>query len=74
MLTDMVGLLLEILRQEGKVVLDAHRHGGPFCGKFLDKRVKCSWMPHRHGGPFCGNFLDKRVKLSWMPHRHGGPF
>ena len=26
------------------MVLDAHRHGGPFCGKFLDKRVKCSLM------------------------------
>ena len=24
--------------------LDAHRHGGPFCVNFLDKKVKYSWM------------------------------
>ena len=34
----------EFLRKEGKVFLDAHRHGGPLIGNFLDKKVKWSWM------------------------------
>ena len=46
--------LREFLRQEGKVVLDAHRHGGPFCGNFLDKRVKWSWMLTDMVGLFVG--------------------
>ena len=50
------------------MVLDAHRHGGPFCGNFLDKRVKWSWMLTDMVGLFVGswNFLDKRVKSFWM--------
>ena len=50
----MWAFLREFLRQEGKVFLDAHRHGGPFCVNFLDKRVKCSWMLTDNVGLFEG--------------------
>ena len=50
----MWAFLREFLRQEGKVVLDAQRHGGPFCCNVLDKRVKCSWMLTDNVGHFVG--------------------
>ena len=44
--------LREILRQEGKVVLDAHRQCWPFFREILRQEGKVVLYSHRHGGSF----------------------
>ena len=41
------------------MVLDAHRHGGPLCENFLDKKLKGSWIITDMVG-FLGEFLKTR--------------
>ena len=48
----MWAFLREILRQDGKVVLDAHRQCGPFLREILRQEGKVVLDAHIHGGPF----------------------